>query len=69
MAEGDRLAIDVGQPVVADAIPSGVSGPSVVGDEEIEAVTQLLRSQRLFRYREGGEATQFEREAAKFLGG
>jgi dTDP-4-amino-4,6-dideoxygalactose transaminase len=68
MADGDRLPIDGGQPTVADPIPSGVSGPSVVGEEEIEAVTRLLRGQQLFRHRESGEASQFEREAEEFLG-
>ena len=45
-----RLAIDGGTPVVSEPLPTGVSGPSVIGDEEIEAVTEVLRSQELFRY-------------------
>ncbi len=68
MAQREKLAIDGGASVIQSPIPSGVSGPSVVGDEEIEAVTQVLRSQRLFRYREDSQAAQFEQEAARFLG-
>ena len=50
-----RLAIDGGTPVVSEPLPTGVSGPSVIGDEEIEAVTEVLRSQELFRYPQGQE--------------
>ena len=68
MQESDKLAIDGGTPIVQEPIPTGVSGPSVVGDEEIEAVTEVLRSQQLFRYQENSQAAQFEKEAAEFLG-
>ena len=68
MADRDKLAIDGGTPAVADPIPMGVSGPSVVGEEEIEAVTRVLLGQQLFRHRKRGEASEFEREAAQFLG-
>ncbi len=68
MQESERLAIDGGTPVLKEPIPTGVSGPSVVGDEEIEAVTEVLRSQQLFRYRQDSQAAQFEKEAAEFLG-
>ena len=64
-----RLAIDGGTPVIVDTLPTGVSGPSVIGDEEIEAVTAVLRSQQLFRYpKETSEAARFEVEAADHLG-
>ena len=68
MANGDKLAIDGGTPVVSEPLPAGVSGPSVVDEEEISAITDLLRSQGLFRYRHGGQTAQFEAEAAEFLG-
>ncbi len=68
MTDQEKLAIDGGSPVVTDPIPSGVSGPSIVGDEEIKAVTDVLRSQQLFRYSEGSQAAQLEQEAAEFLG-
>ena len=67
MQRDEKLAIDGGTPVVQTPLPSGVSGPSVIDDEEIEAVTELLRSQRLFRY-ESSHIIQFEEAAAAFLG-
>ena len=64
-----RLAIDGGTPVIVDPLPTGVSGPSIIGDEEIEAVSNVLRSQELFRYpKDKSEAAKFEAEAAKHLG-
>ena len=64
-----RLAIDGGTPVIVDPLPTGVSGPSIIGDEEIEAVTSVLRSQELFRYpKDKSEAAKFEAEAAEHLG-
>ena len=76
MQDTSKLAIDGGEPVIKAPLPSGVSGPSVIGEEEIAAVTELLQSQQLFRYREStartdtargdGEASTFEKEAAEF---
>ena len=64
-----RLAIDGGTPVVSEPLPTGVSGPSVIGDEEIAAVTEVLRSQELFRYPKAqSEAAKFEEEVAEYLG-
>ncbi len=40
----------------------------VVGDEEIEAITKVLRSGALFRYGIGGECDRFEQRYAKYLG-
>ena len=68
MGREEELAIEGGSPIIDTQIPSGVSGPSVVGEEEIAAVSDLLRSQQLFRHRESSEATQMEREAADYLG-
>ena len=68
MADSNKLAIDGGAPVIAEPLPTGVSGPSVVDDEEVQAVSDLLRSQRMFRYREDSECTAFETEAAEYLG-
>ena len=45
-----RLAIDDGIPVIKEHLPNGVSGLSVIGDEEIQAVTEVMRTQQLFRY-------------------
>ena len=64
-----RLAIDGGTPVISEPLPTGVSGPSVIGDEEIAAVTEVLRSQDLFRYpKSRSEAARFEEEAARPFG-
>ena len=64
-----KLAIDGGDPVIAEPLPTGVSGPSVIGDDEVEAVSAVLRSQELFRYpKDQSEAARFEEEAADHLG-
>ncbi len=64
-----KLAIDGGTPVIGEPLPTGVSGPSIVGDEEIEAVTDVLRRGQLFRYpKASSEAAKFEAEAAEILG-
>jgi len=64
-----KLAIDGGAAVIGTPLPTGVSGPSVIGDEEISAVTEVLKSQNLFRYpSEDSEAAKFEEEAAELLG-
>ena len=68
MGREEELAIEGGSPIIDTQIPSGVSGPSIVGEEEIAAVSDLLRSQQLFRHRESSEASQMEREAADYLG-
>ena len=39
-----------------------------VGDEEIEAITRVIRSGEMFRYHEGGECERFEQRYAEFLG-
>jgi 8-amino-3,8-dideoxy-alpha-D-manno-octulosonate transaminase len=67
--DDQKLAIDGGAPVIGTPLPAGMSGPSVIGDEEISAVTEVLKSQNLFRYpREDSEAAKFEEEAAELLG-
>lgn len=40
-----------------------------IGENEINAVTRVLRSGKLFRYHRGGDCQQFESEYANFLGG
>ena len=61
MADPETLAIDGGSPVIQGPLPDGVSGPSVVGDDEITAVTEVLRSQQMFRYREDSQTASFEK--------
>ena len=64
----EKLAIEGGTPVFEEPIVYGVSGPSAIGDEEINAVTELLRNQQLFRHREFSETGLMEKEAAEFIG-
>ena len=45
-----KLAIDGGLPVIESPISSGVSGPSIIGEEEVSAVSEVLFKQELFRY-------------------
>lgn len=40
----------------------------IIGDEEIEAIAQVIRSGRLFRYCEGSECDRFEQRYAQYLG-
>ncbi|MDJ0789845.1 MAG: DegT/DnrJ/EryC1/StrS family aminotransferase [Myxococcota bacterium] len=40
----------------------------VVGEEEVQAVAEVIRSGRLFRYGIGGECDRFERRYAGYLG-
>ena len=45
----DRLAIDGGEPAVTRRLPLG-KGIDLIGDDEIDAVTAVLRDRSLFRY-------------------
>ena len=40
----------------------------VMGEEEVEALTNVIRSGKLFRYGHGDECETFERRYAEFLG-
>ncbi len=64
----ERLAIDGGTPVITEPIPSGMHGPSVIDDREINAVTEVLRSGKLFRFVENSNVAAFELEATARLG-
>lgn len=68
MQNPGKLAIDGGPPAIQAPLPDGVSGPSIIGDEEIDAVTEVLRSQKLFRYTEYSQVDSFDKEAAEYLG-
>ena len=63
-----KLAIDGGNPVVTGGIPKGMHGPSVIDEQEINAVTKVLKSQNLFRFSDNSEVLKFEQEAAELLG-
>ena len=47
---GEKLAMDGGRPVAEDAFPAAWLGPAEIGEEEVEAVSAVVRSQRLFRF-------------------
>jgi len=64
----ERLAIDGGTPVITEPIPGGMHGPSVIDDREINAVTEVLRSGKLFRFVENSNVAAFEQEAMARLG-
>lgn len=73
-ADIEPLAIDGGTPVRTEPLPLGPHGIHDVSDEEIEAVTRVLRRRKIFRYLERtedegpSEAAQLERAFAEFTG-
>jgi len=48
--ELDKLAIDGGRPVAAGPFPAPWLGPAAIGEEEVEAVAEVVRSKCLFRF-------------------
>jgi dTDP-4-amino-4,6-dideoxygalactose transaminase len=64
----EKLAIDGGEPVIKKPLPKGVSGPSVIGDEEIRAVTDVMKNKQLFRHMPQSETQKMEKEAREYLG-
>jgi 8-amino-3,8-dideoxy-alpha-D-manno-octulosonate transaminase len=64
----EKLAINGGTPVITEGIPGGMHGPSVIDQQEIDAVTAVLKSQNLFRFCENSQVAAFEKEAAEHLG-
>jgi dTDP-4-amino-4,6-dideoxygalactose transaminase len=70
-ANGERLAIDGGNPIRMEALPLEYPGAHHMGNEEIEAVVRILKTRSLFRYYgidPQGEAEAFEHEFAQRLG-
>src|SRR5215472_13430413 len=66
-----QLAIDGGSPVRTRPLPLEFPGIHYMGEEEMEAVTRVLRNRSPFRYygiMPPGEVEQFEREFADHLG-
>lgn len=66
-----RLALDGGQPVRTKPLPAAFLGTSVMGDEELSLLTEVVRKRLPFR--EYGDGTphmvkDFEREAAQYFG-
>lgn len=66
-----RLAIDGGPKAVPEPIPGspgGGPGVSLIGSEEIEAITEVLRSGLLFRFNPNSRVRAFERQASEWIG-
>lgn len=64
----EKLAMDGGTPTITEPIPGGMHGPSVIDEREIQAVTDVLKSQKLFRFCEDSKVAAFEKQAADMLG-
>lgn len=68
----EELAISGGQPAVtAEPPPNRNHGPNEIGEEEINAVTEVLRSKSLFRFmkdRSTSPVAQFEEMFAQRIG-
>lgn len=67
----NRLAIEGGEPVRTQPLPLEFPGVHHMGDEEVEAVTRVMRSKSPFRYYGVDlqrEVESFESELAAFLG-
>jgi dTDP-4-amino-4,6-dideoxygalactose transaminase len=71
VAELKKLAIDGGTPVRAKPMPQGAHGIAEVGEEEIAAVTEVLRRKKIFRFLlsdEDSYAAMFENQYKQFVG-
>src|SRR5437763_17178590 len=66
----ENLAIHGGEAAITEPIPSvsGGIGVNAIGEEEIAAVTEVLRSGRLFRHLPNSQIAEFERLAAIRIG-
>jgi 8-amino-3,8-dideoxy-alpha-D-manno-octulosonate transaminase len=71
-SEMKRLAIEGGPPAVSDPLPSMYPGGMKIGAEEEQAVLEVLRTRRLFRYYgpEPGPSrvSEFEQAFAEYMG-
>lgn len=65
-----KLAIDGGTPVCAEPVPTALHGPADIGQEEIDAVTAVLRSKVIFRFLAGDNSrcAELERKFEEFTG-
>lgn len=69
--EDERLAIDGGAPVRTAPFPSTLHGIQEIGQEEIDAVTDVLRRQKIFRFLlddESSYASRFEEAYRRLTG-
>lgn len=65
-----QLALHGGEKTISEPLPSFGGGPGAdsIGEDEIEAVSAVLRSKTLFRHNPNSQVRAFEREAAEVLG-
>lgn len=66
-----RLAIDGGPKTISEPFPAtrgGGPGVSLIGEEEVAAVREVLLSGQLFRFHPNSRVREFERRAAEWLG-
>jgi len=68
MLASGKLAIDGGQPAITQPIPGGGYGVELIDDQEINAVADVLRSKKLFRFMENSQCQQLEQEICNRLG-
>jgi len=64
----EKLALNGGTPAIPDGIPGGMHGPSMIDQQEIDAVSAVLKSQLLFRFTENSNVAAFEKEVSEHLG-
>jgi dTDP-4-amino-4,6-dideoxygalactose transaminase len=66
----ETLALHGGAPILKEPLPrfGGGPGADAIGEEEIAALTEVLRNKALFRHNPNSQVKQFEREAADILG-
>ena len=68
--DAGKLAIDGGQPIATGPFPAGWHGPAEIGEEEIQAVTEVLRNKKVFRFldHENSRCTELERKFCEMTG-
>lgn len=59
--EAELLALHGGPPVTVEKFPDAWLGPAEIGEEEIAAVTGVLRSRKIFRFLHEGDASYCNR--------
>lgn len=70
MSYEEKLAIDGGTPVTTEAFPEAWLGPAEIGEEEVNAVSEVVRSRRIFRFldHEHSQCTRLEKLFTEFTG-
>ncbi len=66
----ETLALHGGPKAIPQPLPSGAATRSLIDEQEVEAVANVIRSGALFRFsdHEHSQCTLFEREACEYLG-